>query len=454
MAGIRITGMASGLPPNIVDQIIDAERIPIKNIEASKTKVENKVKLVTDLETKVNDITKNLNGLVGRRGFTDKQFNSSFPDIVGGSIDPNVAVNGEWNIEVLQLAERPSAVSGGMPDRDQTRLGVGYLKFKTEEGTKEIYINQETSTLDGIAQVINESGTGLKAAVVNDRKDKDNPFKIQISGMQSGTDNQIDFPVVYLLDGERDFYFEQKLPSKNAKYKIDGMEFESGTNELKDVVPGVTLDLKRAAPGTPIRMNVSENFDSISGKIKGFVDAYNAALGFVQAQNKLDTSQKNPTLGPLGGDGMLRSVENRLRSIIQDPQFGVGGSIVRVGELGIEFNRNGTLNFSQDKFNATVKKNPMGVANFLQGDGFNTGFISSVKRNLDGLLNQNFGAISSRKKSYNDQIGQMNKRIEDKERQMVRKEESLRKKFADLEEKMSKLNSQGAAAGMIPGKIG
>lgn len=454
MAGIRISGMASGLPPNIVDQIIEAERIPIKNIEVSKAKVENKVKLVTDLETKVNDITKNLTGLVGRRGFTDRQFTSSFPDIVGGSLDPNLAVNGEWNIEVLQLAERPSAVSGGMPDKDQTRLGVGYLKFKTDEGTKEVYINQENSTLEGIAKAINESGTGLKASVVNDRKDKDNPYKIQISGMQSGTDNQIDFPVVYLLDGDRDFFFEQKLPSKNAKYKIDGMEFESATNELKDIIPGVTLDLKRAAPGTPIRMNVAENFESISGKFKAFVDAYNAALGFVQGQNKLDTSQKNPTLGPLGGDGMLRSVEMRLRSIIQDPQYGVGGSISRIGELGIEFNRNGTLNFSQEKFNAAVKRNPNGVANFLQGDGFNTGFIATVKRNIDGLLNQSFGAISSRKKSYNDQINQMNKRIEDKERQMVRKEESLRKKFADLEEKMSKLNSQGAAAGMIPGKIG
>jgi len=450
LAGFRVSGMASGLPPNIVDQLMEAERMPIKNMESQKTKTEDKLKLVTDLETKVSDITKNLTGLVSRKGFTDKQFVSGFPDVIGGAVNPEMANTGEWTLEVLQLAEKPAAVSNGFPDKDETRLGVGYLKFKTEQGVKEVYVNQNNSTLEGVAKAINDSGTGLRATVVNDRSKKDNPYKLQISGLGTGSDNQVEFPVIYLLDGDQDFYFDESRPAKNAKYKLDGIELESGKNQIDDIIPGVSIDLKRAAPGQPVRLNVTENYESISNKIKSFVDAYNAALTFIQNQNKLNTNGKNPTLGPLGGDGMLRSVENRLRSIIQDPQFGVATSISRINELGIEFNRNGTLTFNPEKFNAKVKMDPMGVASFFQGDGFNTGFTATVKRNLTALLDSNFGTISGRKKSYQSRIDQVNQRIENKEKQLVKTEENLRRKFANLEEKMSKLQSQGAAAGAMP----
>ena len=37
MAGIRINGLASGLPANLVDQVIEAERIPVKQMQDKKT---------------------------------------------------------------------------------------------------------------------------------------------------------------------------------------------------------------------------------------------------------------------------------------------------------------------------------------------------------------------------------------------------------------------------------
>ncbi len=36
MTAIRFNGMASGLPPNIVDQLMEAEKIPVKQMEAKK----------------------------------------------------------------------------------------------------------------------------------------------------------------------------------------------------------------------------------------------------------------------------------------------------------------------------------------------------------------------------------------------------------------------------------
>ncbi|MEN0058205.1 MAG: flagellar filament capping protein FliD [Bdellovibrio sp.] len=452
MAAIRFTGMASGLPPNIVDQLMDAERIPVKQMETQKTKNEDKLKLVQDLETKVSDITKNLGELTSTSGFIDKKFISGDENVIAGQVDPQTAVPGDHAIEVVQLAQNPAAISNGFPDKNETQMGVGYIKFETPEGTKEVYINGSNSTLEGVVRQINASNVGLKAQILEDRKDKENPFKLLVSGLAPGDDNQVNFPKIYLLDGDQDMYFEQSRKAQNAKVKVDGFEIELPENKSTDLIPGVTLDFKSAAPGREIRLSVKENLEVISGKIKSFVDAYNAALEFIQKQNKLQSGTgKNPTLGPLGGDGMLRSIENSLRRVILNPQMGVQSPIRRVGELGIEFNRNGSLNFSQDKFNKVLNEDPQKVAAFFRGDGFSTGFVASVKREIGNLLNGQFGAISNRKKGLQDRINQVNGRIETKERQLERKEDSLRRKFADLEQKMSDMQAQQARfAAMAP----
>ncbi|RYZ89279.1 MAG: flagellar hook associated protein, partial [Proteobacteria bacterium] len=334
MAGFRISGMASGLPPNIVDQLMEAERIPVKTMEAQKNKQDEKLKLVTDFETKVNDISKNLSELTGTKGFSDKKMTSADPNFVDGTIDPNTAIPGDYNLEVIQLAEKSSAISNGFPDKDKTQLGVGYIKFNTGEGSKEVYISGKNTTLDGVVGQINSANAGLRASVLEDRKDKDHPWKMIVSGLSTGEDKKIEFPKIYMLDGEQDLFFEESKPAKNAKVKVDGFEIELPENKANEIFPGLSLELKQAAPGKNIRISVKENLEVISGKVKGFVDAYNGALTFIQGQQKLTGSNgKNPTMGPLGGDGMLRSVESRLRAVITAPQLGVETPIKQISEL-------------------------------------------------------------------------------------------------------------------------
>jgi flagellar hook-associated protein 2 len=435
--------MASGLPPNIVEQLMEAERIPVKTMEADKTKQDDKLKLVTELETKVNDIVKNLGELTSTKGFADKKMVSGDPNVVDGTLDAAQAVPGDYNLEVLQLAEKPSAISNGFPDKDKTKMGVGYIKFKTSEGEKEVYISGGSSTLEGVSNQINASNMGLRASVVEDRKDKENPFRMIVSGVGTGDDKQIEFPKVYMLDGDQDIFFDQSKSAQNAKVKVDGFEIELPNNTVTDLFPGLSLELKQAAPGKNVRINVKENIEVISGKIKSFVDAFNGALGFIQTQHKLTgTNGKSPTMGPLGGDGLLRSVESRLRSVISNPQYAVESPIKLLNELGIEFNRNGTLDFKQDKFNKVLQGNPAGVSAFLRGDGFKTGFVQTVKEAVTALVNPQSGPIGTRKKSQGDKITAINKRIDDKEKQLEKKEESLRRKFSDLESKMSGLNQQ------------
>lgn len=448
---IKIGGLASGLPPNLVDQVIEAERIPMKQIQEKKAGIEDKVKLVGDFETKINDITKNLSSLMGRKGFVDKKFSSSFPDSITGTVDPELAEPGQWNLEVIQLAEKPSVVSGGFPDKNETQAGVGYIKFQTKDGEKEIYITKDESTLEKIAEKINLSNVGVRATVINDVNNKDRGYKLQVSGATAGEDNNVEFPVAYLLDGDVDLQFENETPAKNAKFKLDGQEFEVSENTIKDLVPGMTIDLKQAKPGQEVRIGVSENYDMISDKVKGFVDSYNAALGFIQSQAKLTPDKSGrQRLGPLGGESFTRMAENKLRQIIQSPQA-TNSNIKRIIELGVEFNRNGTLNFNTEKFKKMVNTDPKDVVKFLRGNNVDIGFIPNLISSVREMTDPNTGAIGARKTTYQKRIKQMDDQLDRKERTLGKREELLRKQFAQMEESMAKIKTQGSSFGNAGG---
>lgn len=444
---IRVSGLSGGLPPNLVDQVIEAERMPLKKMEADKAKIEDKVKLVTDFESKINEILKNLNSIVGARGFSDMKFISGFPDIIDGQVDPALAESGDWTIEVLQLATKPSIVSNGAPDKNESSIGVGYMKFDTPEGTQEVYIDTENSTLEKVAAKINEAGVGVKANVINDRKDKVDCFRLQLTGAKTGDDHAVEFPTVYMVDGDFDFEFDQTLAAKNAKFKLNGHEFETAENKVTDAIPGVTLDLKQAREGTPVKLSVSENYDVIGEKMKSFVDAYNGALGFIQGQNKLtQTKDGMQRLGPLGGDSMLRMTEGRLRRIIQDVQD-TKSSYERILELGVEFNRNGTLDYKPEKFKKAVAEDPRDVIEFLRGNLQDTGFVTNMRTRIREITDPNVGAVGTRKTSMQRQVTNIDQKIDRKEKTLEKREESLRRQFAKMEEAMSKMSSQGAAIG-------
>ena len=447
MSGIRFGSINTGLPPNIVDQLMEAERYPIKAMQDKKGKAEAKSKLVDDLSGKIGDIRKGLGELASTRGFTDVKLNSGDANALSGTVDPQTYQPGNWNVEVVSLAQKAAAVTNGFPDKDKTTIGVGYLRFKTPDGNKDVYIKEKSNTLEGVMKTINLAKVGVRASIINDRKNPSEPFKLVMSSENTGADKSIEYPRVYMLDGDQDLYFDAKMPAKNGVVKVDGFEFEVSDNTLKDAIPGVTLELKQANPGKAVGITVKEDVEAVGGKIKTFVDGINGVLAFVQAQNKLDKA--TDTTKTLGGDSLIRSVETRIRQMVQTPQMGINGPINTLSQVGVTFNRAGTLDFDQKKFNSALASNPAAVQAFFVGDGYQTGMIATVKREVGNLLNPSFGVITNRSRGLKTTIDQIDQRITQKERQLEKKEDALREKFSRLEETMSKIKSQGGAVAAI-----
>ena len=450
MPPIRFGGLASGLPPNLVETIMASERIPIQTMEGKKGGINAKLELIGDLETRMRKVGDNLKDIVGVGGFKDYSLDISRDGIVSGTVDPAAAATGSWSVEVLKMPQNAGRMTNGFPDKDRTQVGVGYLKFETPEGDHEVYINDSNNTLSGIVRAVNDAGTGVKASLIKDANDGDYPHKIIFTSDKYGSDNDIVFPTVYLLDGDHDFYFDKERSSENGLVKLNGFEVEVDARKLEEIIPGVSLNLLSAAPGTEVGISVTENYDTIKGKMNDFVNSMNSVLGFIQQQNKMD--ENTDTSKTLGGDSMLRSVEMRMRSLIQSGGYNYGPGINRLQQLGVEFNREGTLSFDEGKFNKVLQSQPKEVVKFLRGDGSRgSGFINRVKELVSVTLRSGAGVISNRKSNLQNKIRRIDQRIDNKEKLLARKEDGLRRKFSRLEETMSKLKAQGGAVSGLGG---
>lgn len=446
--GIAFGSINSGLPKDIVKQIVEAEKIPIQQMEMRKGKIENKKLLVEELTRLVDGMRGQILQNKGARSLRELAVNTGEHTNIAVSADKNIAEPGKYQLEVTQLAQKSSTISNGVEDKDKTYIGVGYLRAVMPNGEKkEIYINEENATLTGIAKLINsDPDLGMRANVINDGKGGDEPWRLVISLAETGNENRAEFPYLYLVDGEVDLFFEQERPAQNAKVKFDGFEIEVGSNKVTDLIPGVTIDLKKAKPGDEINIEITEDVQKIGGKINGLVESMNQVLRFIKEQNTLD--ERADTSQTLGGDSTLTTIESRIRAAVFTPIMTDKGPM-RLGDLGITFQRDGLLKFDQSKFENVLASDYKAVSQVLTGkydkaNGKTNGFMDILDDTARMLLTPPNGTLATRRSGLQNQMNQIDRQIATRERMLGQKEEILKAKFARLEETISKIKGQGA----------
>ncbi len=450
MPAISLGPIASGLPRDLVDKLVDAEREPIRQLEARKQNEEAKLKLAQDLSSKVTDISAGIKDLTRYRSFRDLMAVNGRPEIMDVTVDKNTAEPGTYQIEVKQLAGRSSMLSNGFEDPDNTQVGAGYFSYTLPSGdTKEVYIDPDNSTLNGIAKTINsQKDLNLNAIVVDDGTGEENPFRLIISHNKSGENSDAEFPSFYFLDGDDDFYLEEERPAQNSVVSVNGFEVEFEGNKISTLLPGVTLDLKDAAPGKEFTLKIQEDNKSIRGKVEAMVEKLNETLGFIQGQNKLDKDSN--TRNSLGGDITLQTLEYKIRNLVITPLETEYGN-VRLADMGIQFNRNGLLDFNGDKFEKNLNENFNAVAQFFVGlEDAGDGFANRLDVAAKSMTRQE-GVVSSRLEGIKRRIRDIDRQIEMKERQIAVTERALKDKFSKLEGTIAKLKAQQAS---VQGALG
>ncbi len=445
--GISFGSINTGLPKDIVKQIIEAEKIPIKKMEGRKGKVKAKQDLVSDLVKRMEDMRALLNTNADARNLKEIQANYN-DKIVGVTMDKNKAKPGSHQIEVVQLAQKSSAMTSGFEDKEESYIGVGYIQYHLPNGeSRDIYVDSENATLSGVAKLINNTpDAGMTAKVIDDGSGSESPYRLILSLSDTGDASKAEFPYFYFVDGENDFFLEKEREAQDAIIKVDGFEVQLPENKAKDIIDGVTVDLKKAVPGEEFTLQVSEDIGKISEKISDMVDKINSVLSFIKEQNTLD--ENSDTTKTLGGDFILQTIEGRLRSSMFKNILTEEG-YKRAGDIGITFQRDGLLKLDSKKFDNMLSSNYTVVSQVLTGfvseeTGNSPGLVDNLKDAVSETLKSPGGILRSRQRSLRNNISQIDRRIQQKQRVIERKEKNLKDKFARLEGTISKIKNQGA----------
>jgi flagellar hook-associated protein 2 len=450
--GISFGSINTGLPKDIVKQLVEAEKVPLQQMETRKAKLEDKKKLLNELIGLVEGIRGDLakNGtsmsLKELKVETDN-------DIVNVAVDKTKAKPGSYQLEVLEMANKSSAMSNGFADKDNSYIGVGYIQYELPDGeTKEIYIDAENSSLTKIAELINKtSKIGMRASVINDGTDSDTPYHLVLALENTGDNSAASFPYFYFVDGDDDFYLESEREGKDAKVKLDGFEVELPANKTSELVPGLTIDLKRAEPGEEFSINIKEDKEAVTGKINDLIGKINSVFAFIHKQNKLD--EKSDTSRTLGGDLTLQTLESRMRTALLTPVMTEAGP-KRLSDIGVTFTRDGSLSWDQKKFEAQIAENYNVVSQVLTGYFPETGekhdgVMTNLNNVLGLVLRRPDGVLNSRKQGIQSNQDQIDRQIANRMRIIEQKEKNLKDKFARLEGTISKIRNQGSGlAGM------
>ncbi len=421
-----------------------AERKPITKIEERRGGVQEKVKLLDDVIGRVEGVRALLPSLNSPLALREMAFSTGDEHILTGAADKNEAEPGKHQLEVLQLAKTASALSNRFADANETRIGSGYFTFTGADGeTKDIYIDNENSTLEGVSRIINQAGMGVKSSVVRDQSDPELPFRLILSSEKTGAGENVEFPEFYFIDGESDFFVEETKDASNARIRYQGFDIESPTNEVKDLIRGVTLDIKGTTiDGRPVTVTVEQDLPKTTLKVKDLVDNLNNVFQFVQQQNTLDENSK--TANTLGGDYGIRMAEDRLKAALRENLiFNESPSSVQtLTDMGIQFDKKGMLHFDEKKFQFALTNNFEGVTTLLTGDGVNTGIIPKLSNALRSISGGPDGLLTSQKKNYTTQVNKMNQDIELKEKRSETRLVNLKDKLAKAQAAIAKMQGQ------------
>lgn len=444
---ISFGSINTGLPKDIVKQIVAAEQVPVQNMEKQKTKIQDKKALVEQLVKLVEDVRGNLTLNASARSLRELKVDVS-GDMMGVTADKNKAVPGNYQLEVVQMAQKSSAMSTGFADKDKSYIGVGFIQYTLPSGeTKDVYVDSDNASLSGVAKLINkDTSLGVMANVINDGSGSDTPWRLIMSLNKTGDEAAVDFPYFYFVDGDEDFQLDFQREAHDAKIKLDGFEIEVPENKVADLIPGVSFDIKKAKPGEEFTLKISEDVQAVGAKIGDLVGKVNAVLGFIKQQNTMD--EKTDTSRTLGGDIMLQSLQGRIHTaVFKDVMTDKG--YMRAGDIGLSFNREGMLEFDDKKFTARISEDYNTVAQVLTGTftaegGKTEGFMDNLGGMVSMALRTPDGLVQSRKKTLSSNIEQIDRRISQKQKYIEEKEKSLKDKFARLEGTISKIRSSGA----------
>jgi len=477
MTGISSIGVGSGLDlQTLLAQLQDAENAPLKDIQDRATSYTTKLTAYGQVQSALTAFKTASDKLADPSFFQTVKSSIGDSDVLGITMNPKAATvpggasttaqAGNYNINVTQLAQAQTLVSGGQATTT-TAIGSGTIKISfgtitggtldpatgqysgagftadPDRASANITIDPNNSSLQGIRDQINKANAGVTASIVNDGSGT--PFRLKLTSTTTGEESAMQISatgdaalqnlVGYNPAGAQSM--KQTTVGQDALLTVDDIAVRSPTNDVKEAIEGTTLNL--TSVGTT-SLKLTTDTSSISSAVNAFVKAYNTLLSTSNSLSSYDVDNKKAQ--PLTGDQTLRSMMTRVRQTLTAPQASGGNSPLNtLTEIGVSFQKDGTLAVDQDKLNAAMANDMAGVTSvFSSGAGSTSGYGKQISALVTDLTSTS-GALTAATDGVNKTLDELSDQYNTMQDRANATMDRYRQQFTDLDVLMNSLNN-------------
>ncbi len=439
--GISVGGLFSGLDvDNIVSQLVEVERRPIKLLELREESYQVKLSSYGKIKSVIETLAQEVDALQETDLFESFSLEVSNPEILQAEITGDVSTF-EHEIIVNRLATFQRIRSQAFSSASE-EVGTGVLKITLGSGPAvEIEISEENDTLSGIAKAINEADAGVKAQVVADGQGN---FFLLLSAEETGAQNTISIEIDEDNDGvfnedpaERDLEGLSRLAfnsevenmvetqeAQDAELIFDGITVYRAKNTIEDLIDGIKINLQKAAPEESVRISSQRDYSKLEERLNSFVETFNQTMGILKELQRYDPANPENN-GIFLGDNTVNLIRRRLQSITAIETFGAE-KIKSLSDMGIVFNRDGFLEVDNDRLVSAIRDNFEDVKKiFTEDDG--------VFAKFEEILKSTKRLLKTKEEGLEKSLEHISERKERLEERIARYEERIRQQFNGLE---------------------
>ncbi|MCW5646520.1 MAG: flagellar filament capping protein FliD [Sphingopyxis sp.] len=239
-------------------------------------------------------------------------------------------------VVVNQLARAQTNYSAVVASR-AAAIGTGTMTLTVNGVATTITVGAANNSLDGLANSINASGAGVTASIIADEGGHRLILKGPTGAVNAFTltaDVDADPALAAFTTGGG---MTQGQSAANAEFTIDGIAFSRASNIVDDVVPGMSLTLKKAAPGQPVDIGANRPLDMIKQTVGDFVAVYNQLKKSVLAAS-----------GMAGPTTSLRELERELATLVGQVVTS-HPTINKLSDIGVSTTKDGLLAVDEAK---------------------------------------------------------------------------------------------------------
>ena len=425
---------------SVVSQLEAGERAPETNLENQQSTIQTQESDLGTINSDLSALLTSVQSLTDFTGALESNSATSSDSSVLSATATSAAAVGNHTITVANLATTGSWYSNELADSTSATFTPGNLTLtigatSTSAGTSTtLTFDSSDDTLSTAARYINSQKLGVTASVITDS----GGARLALVSNQSGKAGDIS-----VTSSPTGLSFTQGTQGKDAQLTVDGVPIDSASNSVTGAIPGVTLNLASADPGSSVQLSVAPDSDSMTSAVNWFVGAYNQAIGDINAQFTYNTTTQ--TQGPLASDGTLAAVQSQLLEMMTNTVNG-NASFSSLADLGITMNDDGTLSVDNTTLDNAAQNKASDLQQFMQASN---GFATTLQRSLTTLTKPTTGALTvdtnNLKRTYTDlqnQINDIETQITSQHSNLVQQYSALNALLEDYPAQLQQIDSE------------